>query len=165
MPSWRQQLDDRAIASLVLHVESLSPRFAQEPRLPEDVIVPTDVTSPCATPEAFVQGKSVYEQMRCAECHGDSGRGDGPAAATAMNSDGTPGHVFDFTSGRFKGGKRATDVYRTFMTGLDGSPMPAYDQSVPDEAQRWALVHYVLGLERPRTWRDWLLDRPQWHEP
>ena len=38
-----------------------------------------------------------------------------------------------------------TDIYRDFMTGLDGSPMPSFaDQLKPEEA--WDLVHYLRTL-------------------
>jgi cytochrome c oxidase cbb3-type subunit 2 len=37
------------------------------------------------------------------------------------------------------------DIYRTVSTGLSGTPMPSYSDSVP-EADRWALAYYVLSL-------------------
>jgi mono/diheme cytochrome c family protein len=46
-------------------------------------------------------------------------------------------------------------MYRTLVTGLDGTPMPSYGDSIPP-ADVWHLVHYVRSLVRPRTWWDWL---------
>ncbi len=50
---------------------------------------------------------------------------------------------------RFKSGGRPEDVYRTLMTGLAGTPMPSYADSLePDQA--WDLVYYVLSLSNER---------------
>ncbi len=52
------------------------------------------------------------------------------------------------------------DLYRIFMTGLDGSPMPSFaDQLKPAEA--WDLVHFLRTLQPIETreatiWREWL---------
>jgi hypothetical protein len=37
-------------------------------------------------------------------------------------------------------------VYRTFMTGLDGTPMPSYQDALPEEQSRWDLVSYCFEL-------------------
>jgi len=165
MPGWRDQLSAHQIDSLVLFLENLSPRFADEPRQLEDVVLAADLSPTAATPAAIAQGKALYVKMGCGECHGAQGRGDGKAAAAARNSDGTVSHVFDFTYGVYKGGHRPVDVYRTFVTGLDGAPMPAFDQSLPQEEDRWALVAYVLSLGRARGLAFYLSERPTWYEP
>jgi cytochrome c oxidase cbb3-type subunit 2 len=37
------------------------------------------------------------------------------------------------------------DIFRTMTTGLSGTPMPSYRDSLPEE-DRWALAYYVLAL-------------------
>ena len=51
----------------------------------------------------------------------------------------------DFTRGQFKGGADVRDIYRTMTTGLDGTPMPSFADSMND-AERWAISSYVLSL-------------------
>ena len=165
MPAWRGLFTDNEIASVVLFVETLSPRFAQEPRRAEDVLLPADLSPVAATPELITRGRDLYVKMGCGECHGAEGRGDGKAASTSRNSDGTVSHVFDFTYGTYKGGASPVDVYRTFVTGLDGAPMPAFDQSLPEESDRWALVAYVRSLGRARGLGFYFSERPTWNEP
>ena len=165
MPSWKEQLDGRALRSLVLFLETLSPRFTEELRLSEDVLTIAAPEPWAPAPETLTQGKALYEKMKCGQCHGKDGRGDGTAADTHKNSDGSPSHVFDFTTGLYKGGAAPSDVYRTFMTGLDGSPMPSYAPSLPDEAERWALVAYCLSLSRARGLWFYLSERPTWTDP
>ncbi|HYM25790.1 MAG TPA: c-type cytochrome, partial [Vicinamibacterales bacterium] len=79
------------------------------------------------------RGKAVYE-AHCVECHGESGRGDGPAAALLHP------RPRDFTSGKYK--IRSTDagsvpsdhdLIRSIAQGLYGTSMPAWDRVLPDE--------------------------------
>ena len=54
-----------------------------------------------------------------------------------------------------KGGSTGEDLYRVFMTGLNGTPMPSFVDTIkPDEA--WDLVHYMqsLGPKKPATRED-----------
>ncbi|HWZ75519.1 MAG TPA: hypothetical protein VNX87_03225, partial [Candidatus Sulfotelmatobacter sp.] len=56
----------------------------------------------------------------------------------------------DFSSGkddsRFKCGSTNADLYRIFMTGLDGTPMPSFADNIqPNDA--WDLVHFLRTLQ------------------
>jgi mono/diheme cytochrome c family protein len=110
---------------------------------------PIDVgTAPPETPEAVARGKAVYQEMQCAACHGASGKGDGAAAAGLKDDDGHPIKVRDFTGGSFRGGGGRQDLYLRFVAGMDGTPMPAFRDSVKG-ADRWALVDYVRSMQVP----------------
>jgi cytochrome c oxidase cbb3-type subunit 2 len=68
---------------------------------------------------------------------------NGPSAATLTDDLGKPIEPFNFTSGaRPKCGDTDRDIYKIFMTGLDGTPMPSFADTIkPDEA--WDLVFYL----------------------
>jgi len=52
---------------------------------------------------------------------------------------------YDLTQGHIKCGDKGQDIYRVFMTGLNGTPMPSFTDSIsPQEA--WDLVHYIQSL-------------------
>lgn len=104
--------------------------------------------APPATPELLARGAQLYRQQGCAQCHGESGVGDGPSAATLRDDAGYPIPPVDFTRGLYKGGSGVADVYMRFTTGLNGTPMPSFETSLP-EKDRWALAHYVKSIERP----------------
>jgi mono/diheme cytochrome c family protein len=77
-------------------------------------------------------GKTVYD-AHCVECHGDSGRGDGPAAAFLRP------RPRDLTSGRFKIRSTETgnvptddDLTRSVRQGLYGTSMPPWDRVLSD---------------------------------
>lgn len=79
----------------------------------------------------------------CAPCHGPAGRGNGPAAGTLENDWGEPTPPADLTSPALSCGPGPEDVYRTLVTGLNGTPMPGFLEATT-EAQRWDLVAWIL---------------------
>jgi mono/diheme cytochrome c family protein len=143
MPSWGP-LTDQDRADLVAFIKTFSPRFNEEK--PEKPIpIPAESAD---TPESQKRGEELYQkQLKCIECHGTGGQGDGPSAPTLRDNQGNPISPYDFTTGsRFKCGATNADLYRIFMTGLDGTPMPAWsDWVTPD--QGWDLVHYLRTLQ------------------
>jgi cytochrome c oxidase cbb3-type subunit 2 len=100
---------------------------------------------PAPTPELIERAKTVWQSAKCWECHGNSGKGDGEKAAGLKDELGFPIRPADLTAGQFKSGAAVEDIFRTMTTGLSGTPMPSYRDSLP-EADRWALSYYVLAL-------------------
>jgi cytochrome c oxidase cbb3-type subunit 2 len=164
MPSWMHLLSVRERDAVVATLKTFSDWF-DDGVYPEDIVVTEEdlASPPPPTEEMLVAGREVYARMECAKCHGEDGRGnpDNP-----LEDDyGRPIVAFDFTTGTYKGGISPQDVYRSFTTGLDSTPMPSYADSL-DETERWQLVYYCLALSRRATLRDWLLDPPLWnHRP
>jgi cytochrome c oxidase cbb3-type subunit 2 len=95
--------------------------------------------------DSIERGKGLWSDMGCYKCHGLTGRGNGPSSDTLVDNWNEKVLPFDFTSGPLKGGGGAEGIYRTFMTGLDGTPMPSFDE-IMTEQQRWDLVSYCLEL-------------------
>jgi mono/diheme cytochrome c family protein len=142
MPTWLP-LTPKTRVDLIAYVKTFSPRFKDEK--PGDPIkIPPETPD---TPESRERGKTLYHTtLKCFECHGNEGRGDGPSASTLRDNLGNPIPPFDFTEGtRFKCGATNEDLYRIFMTGLDGTPMPSWADFV-DPNQAWDLVHYLRTL-------------------
>jgi cytochrome c oxidase cbb3-type subunit 2 len=91
------------------------------------------------------RARQVWEDAKCWECHGRTGKGDGEKAAGLKDDLGFPIRPADLTAGQFKSGPEVEDIFRTMTTGLTGTPMPSYRDSLPEE-DRWALSYYVLAL-------------------
>lgn len=141
MPSFRQMPPEQRL-EVVEYVKSLNRGF-WEREAPKTVAVPSP---PPATPERIARGRQLYADAECLACHGAGGRGDGPSAPTLKDNRELPIKPTDLTRPeRFKNGARPEDLYRTLMTGLAGTPMPSYADSLEPE-QAWDLVHYVLSL-------------------
>jgi mono/diheme cytochrome c family protein len=140
MPSW-YPLNKRARLDVIAYIQTFSPRWKDEQPGEPLTILP----EPSHTPESVVRGRAIYERQECGKCHGDQGAGDGSSAKTLTNDWGDPISPSDLTKGHMKGGSRGEDLYRVFMTGLNGTPMPSFVDTIkPDEA--WDLVHYMQSL-------------------
>ena len=91
-----------------------------------------------ANPKLLARGEVLFKQ-NCTSCHGDAGRGDGPAAASLNPK------PRDFTqSANWKRGYHVPDIFTTITTGIKGTGMAPFDFIYP--ADRMALVHYVRSL-------------------
>jgi mono/diheme cytochrome c family protein len=99
-------------------------------------IDPATVMTP--NPKLLDRGQALFKQ-HCTSCHGDSGRGDGPAIATLNPK---PRNLT--SPEKWTRGFRITDVFATITNGSKGTGMAAYDFVPP--ADRMALVHHVRAL-------------------
>lgn len=106
---------------------------------------------PGATRELLQKGREVYfsKNVSCFNCHGESGRGDGPSAPDLLDDLGYPIPPADFTAGIFKGGGDVKDIYLRFTTGMMGTPMPSFENTLSEE-ERWAIAYYVKSLTRKK---------------
>lgn len=155
MPEW-SLLPERGRRALVAYVKSFVPDWAA--RGPGRVVPIPSPPATLSTPESIARGQEVYTLLECTTCHGTSGLGDGPSAKTlSPDTWGNPQKPFNFTKGKLKSGGAPEDVYRTFMTGLNGTAMPSYEEifAQPDgesirEGDAWNLVSYVLSLRKER---------------
>lgn len=108
---------------------------------------PIQIPRPPEPSQAMLeQGRKVFDDLKCWECHGREGRGDGPKADELKDDFGRPIQPANFTTGVFKSGPRVQDVFRTTMTGLNGTPMPSYLDSFQGNSEAWALSYYILSL-------------------
>jgi len=141
MPQW-STFTKQERADLVAWIKHFSPRWANEkPGTPIQIPPEPDVTA-----ERIKAGRDVYARVQCWKCHGVLGQANGPSAATLTDDLGRPIAAFNFTEGaKPKCGDTDRDIYRIFMTGLDGTPMPSFADNIkPDEA--WDLVFYLRTL-------------------
>lgn len=97
---------------------------------------PATVMTP--TPKLLTRGVALFKQ-NCSSCHGDNGRGDGPAAPTLNPKPRNFAQPAGWTRGY-----RITDIFETISHGVKGTGMNAFDFIAP--ADRMALVHYVRSL-------------------
>ena len=96
-----------------------------------------DVTvTPRRVPD--LKAASALFAQQCVSCHGMTGQGDGPLAAS-MEPPPT-----DFTERQRYQDRTVLGLYNTITHGLEGTAMQPYTGL--DEAQRWALAFYVGQL-------------------
>ncbi|MBI2877700.1 MAG: c-type cytochrome [Candidatus Tectomicrobia bacterium] len=136
----QKQLSESELRAVVAYLKTLSQRFQQEQPQPLVSVPPP----PPQTPEMVAQGRELYQQVGCIKCHGPEGRGDGPSSRELKDATGSPIRPANF-SHPLKRGSSPEAVYRTLITGLNGTPMSSYQGTLSEE-QLWALAFYVASL-------------------
>jgi len=138
MPAFRSLSEDERWG-LVHYIMQLGGIEEEEP---EAIEVPPE---PEITEARLASGAEVYTRLKCADCHGDDGWGDGSSSLTLKNDAKEQVYPTNIAIGIFKSGSTGEDLYKSIATGLDGSPMPSYaDEASPDEI--WDVVHYTQSL-------------------
>ena len=93
--------------------------------------------NPVARTKDSVEAGGKIAKQNCAPCHGEKGKGDGPAAAAL------PKKAADWTS---KLVQDETDGALFWKITMGNAPMPPW-QSLP-EKDRWNLVNYIRTLKK-----------------
>jgi cytochrome c oxidase cbb3-type subunit I/II len=142
MPAWGNAATGHILTEqdrwdLVDYVKTFSPRFKTE-KVAASIDIPTPPfpSAHDAPAELIREGRLVYRVLQCWTCHGNGGNGNGPSAGALFDDWEVPIRPLDFTTGNFKFGDSPADVYRTFNTGLNGTPMPSFFDTIlyPREA-------------------------------
>lgn len=141
--------------------------------LPESIVEPLTRRVPY-TVESIARGRELYllESLKCAQCHGEAGYGDG-SQTYAISKDeagldnplpglydtwGNPIKPRNLHAGVFRGGRRPIDLYARIYAGIKGTPMPAFSttlvrRSNPEDPASeltdediWHLVNYIYSV-------------------
>lgn len=130
----RMLLAAAAMTTLAL-IAGLAPAIADEPAW-EAPARAARKTNPVVADEAsLASGKAVFAK-ECLQCHGASGKGDGPAAKDLKVK---PKNLGDEAVGKQSDGA-------LFWKLTEGrAPMPSYDKTL-SETERWQVIRYVRTL-------------------
>lgn len=142
MPSF-SFLSSGDVDRLVAHVKGFSARWQREP-------APPDVALPPRVQGDVRRGQQVYQAWGCADCHGPTGKGDGPRAKALRDARGNPEMATDLTRPwTFKGGRDDIGLARSVLTGFNGTTMPGYADKPGIETSVWDLAAYMWSLQQP----------------
>jgi mono/diheme cytochrome c family protein len=100
------------------------------------ILPPVDVAKVGRPTDALVgKGKELF-RASCTPCHGESGFGDGPTAATLNPKP----RNFHSLAG-WSNGSRVSQIYKTLQEGIVKNGMASYNYLPPED--RFALAHYI----------------------
>jgi len=143
MPGWEKTLSESERRQLVLFLKTFSRRFARASTLPEPIKIGARVPP---SVDSVAEGKRLFREIECFKCHGDEGRGDGPSAPELTDDWGAPIRPANLRKPwSFRGGHTPEALYLRLQSGMAGTPMPSFADSLDNE-KTWHLVNYVMSL-------------------
>jgi DMSO reductase family type II enzyme heme b subunit len=146
MPPW-SVLPEKERWNLVAYIKTFAAdKFKEAPKKQD---LPKEVAS---SAESIKRGKEMYEAIECNKCHGAEGRADGPSRPELKDEWGHPIAPANLAKRwTFRGGASRTDIATRLATGVLGTPMPSFIDSVEKPDDIWHLTNYIasLGPEAP----------------
>ena len=124
MPGWETSLSTNERWEVVAYIKTFYDGF-KENTAPRQI----DLSGKIAYAEQSIEtGKALYTELGCVECHGNVGRGDGTSAPTLTDEWGFQTWPANLAQGwTFRGGSETEDIFKRFIGGIAGSPMPAFE--------------------------------------
>ena len=142
-------LSDREVQAVVEYVKSFSGKWRKPSNLAPPIPMPPPpawLQEPAEVARHAVAGRALYD-LSCIHCHGPSGDGHGDAAPTLEDAWEEPCPPTDLRQPYARSGGELKDLYRALVTGLDGTPMPSFQETTTED-QRWDLIAYIELLRR-----------------
>lgn len=92
-----------------------------------------------ADAKSLAEGKELYV-ANCLDCHGETGKGDGPMAA--YTGEPLPS---DLSDAEWKHGSSDGEIFKVIHEGVENTGMKNFDKDLTEQ-QIWHLVNYVKSL-------------------
>lgn len=172
MPPWEGILTEEQrlqVLSFVTTQLVKDRKFTDKDTETQTVLQLAEIKQVPATKESIEKGAQLVVDKKCIECHGVTGRGDG----NAFNLKDDWGFSIQPANWHkcwnFRGSRQdpynVKNIFRTFSTGINGTPMPSFADSTTLE-ERWDIANFVNSLcERDKDGNpleiDPLTDKPK----
>lgn len=152
MPSWEGILTEEQRRDVLAFVttELVKDRSWQDKEFEEFHVLQMEQLAPKeATAESILRGSELVVEKKCIECHGLEGRGDGNAF-NLKDDWGFSIQPADWHKcWNFRGSRQdpynVKNIFRTFSTGINGTPMPSFADNTTVE-ERWDIANWVNHL-------------------
>jgi mono/diheme cytochrome c family protein len=152
MPSWEGILTEEQRLQALSFVTSqlIKDRKFDDKETETQTVLQLDSIKPIAYgKESIEKGAQLVVDKKCVECHGANGRGDG----NAFNLKDDWGFAIQPANWHkcwnFRGSRQdpynVKNIFRTFSTGVNGTPMPSFADNTTVE-ERWHIANFVNSL-------------------
>lgn len=133
---------------VIYYIKTFAAEFSNPDFDPYKKVVNQPSSKAAFSDETVAKGREVFERAKCWECHGKQGRGDGQKAFDRKDDWGFPIRIRNVTiPWKIKAGNEVEDIYMRFSTGVNGTPMPSFVDSM-NEQERWYLANFIKSLQR-----------------
>ena len=172
MPPWEGILTEEQrlqVLSFVTTQLVKDRKFTDTKSESQTVLQLNELAPIAASEESLKKGAELIVEKKCVECHGMEGRGDG----NAFNLKDDWGFSIQPANWHkcwnFRGSRQdpynVKNIFRTFSTGINGTPMPSFADNTTVE-ERWHIANFVNSLcERDMEGKpleiDPLADKPK----
>jgi cytochrome c oxidase cbb3-type subunit 2 len=143
MVPFKNLLTEKRIAELAAYLRGFSEDLSDPDTKPEPdeiVAIPAERPFP-RTAETVEEGKELWDDNDCADCHEENGRG----TSEEQDDWGRPVFMVSFLEGYYKSGTHDSDLYRSIAAGMAGTTMPAFNEDMSEE-EIWKVVDYIRSL-------------------
>ncbi len=173
MPAYGDKLSDEETLLIIRYIkEEVAPDVFKITPTPYSISDP-----PEASADLIAKGRKLYEQGDCADCHGRHARGDGELGWKEDMKDAWGDRIYPTNlthTWELRNYATLKDLFRSLLTGLDGTPMDSY-RSIYSDEELWALAHYLKSIQITRVLKNPLpvkkvsklpvsTDHTLWHE-
>src|SRR5437899_404483 len=152
MPSWEGILTEEQrlqVLSFVTTQLVKDRKFTDKQSESQTVLQLDDLKPIAASEESLKKGAELIVEKKCVECQGTDGRGDG----NAFNLKDDWGFSIQPANWHkcwnFRGSRQdpynVKNIFRTFSTGVNGTPMPSFADNTTVE-ERWHIANWVNSL-------------------
>ncbi len=152
MPSWEGILSEEQRRQVIAFVTTqlVKDRKFDDKETETFTVLQLDSLKPISpSKESIEKGAQLVVDKKCIECHGVNGRGDG----NAFNLKDDWGFPIQPASWHkcwnFRGSRQdpydVKNIFRTFSTGVNGTPMPSFADNTTIE-ERWHIANFVQSL-------------------
>lgn len=147
------QLQPDDVTAVMEYVKAFSRRWRAPENYAEPLMFPEPpvwIKAKLAPAPQIAAGKVLFTNV-CATCHGPEADGKGPTAPTLKDVWGMQAVPSDLRQPHLRCGDGPADIYRVLTTGMNGTPMISYAETLTEE-QRWQVIAYIISIrvEGPR---------------
>ncbi len=152
MPSWEGILTEEQRLQVLSFVTTqlIKDRKFDDKATETQTVLQVDEIKPIpVSKESLEKGAQLIVDKKCIECHGVTGRGDGNAF-NLKDDWGFPIQPANWHKcWNFRGSRQdpynIKNIFRTFSTGVSGTPMPSFADNTTVE-ERWHIANFVNSL-------------------
>lgn len=152
MPPWEGILTEEQRLQVLSFVTTQLVKdrsFTDKQSESQTILQMSDLKPIPATEESLKKGAELVVERKCVECHGMEGRGDGNAF-NLKDDWGFSIQPADWHKcWNFRGSRQdpynVKNIFRTFSTGVNGTPMPSFADNTTVE-ERWHIANFVNSL-------------------
>jgi len=152
MPSWEGILTEEQRLQVLSFVTTqlVKDRKFDDKSSETLTVIQLDSIKPIpSSEESLKKGAELIVDKKCVECHGAEGRGDGNAF-NLKDDWGFPIQPANWHKcWNFRGSRQdpynVKNIFRTFSTGVSGTPMPSFADNTTVE-ERWHIANFVNSL-------------------